>query len=41
VDLGEQLDQPGDVKHVAQAFTVGLEDHRELAVLLGDLEQRL
>ena len=38
---GEQLDQAGHVEHVAQALAVGLEDHREVAVLLGHLEQRL
>ena len=38
---GQQLDQAGQVEHVAQALAVGLEHDREVAVLLRDLEQRL
>ena len=41
VQPAKQLRQAGQVEHVAQALAVGLEDDRELAVLLGDLEQRL
>ena len=41
VQRGQQLDQAGHVEHVAQALAVGLEHDRELAVLLGHLEQRL
>ena len=41
VQPGEQLHQPGHVEHVAQALAIGLQDDRELAVLLGHLQQRL
>jgi hypothetical protein len=41
VELHQQIRQTGHVEHVAQALAVGLEHDRELAVLLGHLEQRL
>ncbi len=41
VELGQEVDQPGQVEDVAQALAVGLEDDREVVVLLGHLEQRL
>jgi hypothetical protein len=40
VELAQQLDQAGQVEHVAQALAVGLEHDREVAVAR-DLEQRL
>jgi hypothetical protein len=41
VQRAQEVLQAGEVEHVAQALAVGLEDHREVAVALGDLEQRL
>ena len=41
MQLAQQVLQPGDVEHVAQALAVRLQHDRELAVALGDLEQRL
>ena len=41
MELGQQLGETGHVEHVAQALAVGLEDDRELPVLLRHLEQRL
>ena len=41
VELAQQLGQPREVEHVAQALAVGLEHDRELAVVARDLEQRL
>ena len=41
VERGQQLDETGDIEHVAQALAVGLENDRKLSVLLRDLEQRL
>ena len=41
VQPAQQRLEPGQVEHVAQALAVGLQHDRELAVALGDLEQRL
>ena len=41
VQVAQQLDQRGQVEHVAQALAIGLEDHREAGEVLGDLEQAL
>ena len=41
VQVAQQVDQRGQVEHVAQALAVGLEDHREAREVLGDLEQAL
>ena len=41
VQVAQQLDQGGQVEHVAKALAVGLEDHREAREVLGDLEQAL
>ena len=41
VQLAQEVVQPGHVEHVAEALPVGLQHDRELAVALGDLEQRL
>jgi hypothetical protein len=41
VQPAQQLGQPRQVEHVAQALAVGLEDDRELRVAPRDLEQRL
>ena len=41
VEPAQQLLEAGQVEHVAQALAVGLEHDRELAVALGDLQQRL
>ena len=41
VQPAQQLLQAGQVEHVAQALAVGLQHDRELAVLLGHLQQRL
>ena len=41
VQLREQVGEAGQVQDVLQALAVGLEDHRELRVALGDLEQVL
>ena len=41
VQTAQQLLQPGQVEHVAQALAVGLEHDREVGVATGDLEQAL
>ena len=41
VQAAQQLLEPGQVEHIAQALAVGLQHDRELAVALGHLQQRL